>query len=354
MRPGLAGLSFLIVLTMSRVLPSGAATTNGEPSVAQLIAQARASNDRGDLEGERTALQQVLALAPSHRQARLALTDVLMRLGQWGEAESQAHVLLTQFPTDTEPAFLLSAIALRTGDPQKAKEMATRCMERGDTRPEVYKVLALSEYLLGDSRQFETNIRAVLDKNPQDVEARYFFARYLFEEKRYVESRDYFERVIKLQSDNYKAHYYLGLLNAAAGDSDQARAEFEESVKIVEIRKISYAWPFAEIGRALSDAGETQQALEWLARGINNDPTSPKIYYEYACALFQMGPTARVKEAALKAIRLDPGYAEAYYLLARYYRKSGENQSATQILAKFRELKSHPVPSPYGLPRRQR
>jgi Tfp pilus assembly protein PilF len=58
-----------------------------------------------------------------------------------------------------------------------------------------------------------------------------------------------------------------------------------------------------------------------------------------------------VKQALLDAVRLDPGYEEAHYLLARYYRKSGENQTAEQTLAKFKNLKSHTIASPYGLPR---
>jgi tetratricopeptide (TPR) repeat protein len=349
-------LASLILLTAlvcgqsgAQFLPVSAARPNVEAS--QLIAQARANMNRGDFEGERTALEQALALAPTHRKARLALTDVFMRLGRWKEAEDQAQTLVEQFPADTEPVFLLAMIAMRRGDPQTAKELAVRCLARGDTRPEVYKVLALSGYLLQDTGQFEANIRAVLEKNPQDAEAQYFLARYLFEVKRYSESLDFFERVIALQPDHYKAHYYIGLLHVAEGEADLSRTDFEASIKIVESKNIAYAWPFADLGRVLNDAGETGQAIEYLSRGIRNDPACPRNYYEYARALFQKCATAEVKQALLEAVRLDPGYTEAYYLLARYYRKSGENQTATQVLAKFKELKSHPIASPYGLPR---
>jgi tetratricopeptide (TPR) repeat protein len=337
--------------TGAQFLPINTAPSNDEPGVAQLMTQARSSLQAGDMERERASLQQVLTLAPTHKQARLALTEAFMRLGRWQEAESQAQVLRTQFPTDTEPVFLLAMIALRQGDPQAAKNLAGRCLAQGDTRPEVYKVLALSEYLLQDTSQFEANIRTVLKNNPRDAEAQYFLARYLFELKRYSESLNLFRLVIELQPDHYKAHYYIGLLHVAAGEADLARAEFETSVKIVESRKVAYAWPFAELGRALNDAGETEEALEWLSRGIRNDPACPRNYYEYARALFHKGATSEVKPALLEAVRLDPGYTEAYYLLARYYQKSGENQTATEILAKFKNLKSHPIPSPYGLPR---
>src|SRR5438067_10293274 len=96
----------------AQFLPISAATPSAEASVAQLIAQARASMNRGDLERERTALEQALALAPTNRDARLALADVFMRLARWKEAQSQAQILLTQFPADTEPVFLLAMIAM--------------------------------------------------------------------------------------------------------------------------------------------------------------------------------------------------------------------------------------------------
>jgi tetratricopeptide (TPR) repeat protein len=95
----------------------------------------------------------------------------------------------------------------------------------------------------------------------------------------------------------------------------------------------------------------TDAAINWLSNGLHNDPNCPKAYYEYARALFHKGPLPEVEKTLIEAVRLDPGYTDAYYLLARYYRKSDRNLGAEQVLARFRDLKAHPVPSPYGLPR---
>jgi tetratricopeptide (TPR) repeat protein len=256
----LAGL--ICVSSGAQFLPISAATPNEEASVAELIAQARTSLDHGDIEGERASLERVLTLAPAHKQARLALIQAFMQLGRWKDAKSQAHVLLTQFPADTEPVLLLAIISMRQGDPQTAKELATRCLEHGDSRPEVYKVLALSEYLLQDTSQFETHIEAVLEKNPHDAEAQYFLARYLFEIKQYSKSLKVFQLVLQLDPDHHKAHYYAGLLHTAAGEPDLARTEFLASIKVIETKKIAYAWPFADLGRALNDEGEADQAIK--------------------------------------------------------------------------------------------
>lgn len=334
-----------------QLLPTPAQTLGQEPSVVQLMASARTALERGDLEGARATLERVLSREGANKPARLALVDVLIRMARWADAENQARVLTSQFPEDTEPIYLLAQVALRRGDPASANEFASRCLERGDKRPEIYKVLALAEYLLQRTEQFEGHIRAVLDKNPRDVEAQYILGRYLYESKQYRQCLRAFQAVLDMQPEHYKAHYYAGLVYQMTNDTDRAQAEFLFAIRIIERNQLRYAWPFADLGRQLADAGDLDAAIDWLSRAIHNDPACPKAYYEYARALFHKGPLPEIETTLIEAVRLDPGYTDAYYLLARYYRKSDKSLAADQVLARFKELKAHPLPSPYGLPR---
>jgi predicted Zn-dependent protease len=335
-----------------QVLPVRGQTPGQQALVDQLIQSAAASLARGDLEGTRATLEQVLALQETNERAGLALTDVLMRMGRWADAEKEAQILGSQFPADTEPVYLRAAIALRRGDPQNARELADRCLVRGDRRPEVYKVLALAEYSLGQNDGFETYIRVAIEKNRLDTEAQYLLARYLYEVKHYDESLHTFQTVLQIEPERYKARYYAGLLYGAKGDTDRARQEYLAAIKIVESKEVRYGLPYADLGRQLADAGELDRAVDWLSRGMRNDPACPRVYYEYARTLFQGGTEPGIEKALLQALRLDPGYTEAYYLLGRYYSKLGNRQFANQALARFKDLKDHPLPSPYGLPRR--
>ena len=315
------------------------------------MGRARVSLDRGDLEGTRDTLLRVLGLQETNKQARLALTDVLMRLSRWTDAENQAQILSSQFPADTEPIYLRAVIAMRRGEPQTSRDLASRCLILGDIRREVYKVLALAEYALGQNDEFETHIRAVLKANPSDAEAQYFLARYLYEIKYYDESLRTFEIVLGLQPEHYKSHYYAGLLYGAAGNESRARQEYLAAIRIIESKGARYAFPYADLGRQLAEAGNLDDAIQWLTRGMRNDPACPKPYYEYARALFQRGAEPEIEKSLREAVRLDPGYTEAYYLLARYYWKLGESQLGAQALTRFKDLKDHPLPSPYGLHR---
>ena len=74
-------------------------------------------------------------------------------------------------------------------------------------------------------------------------------------------------------------------------------------------------------------------------------------HYVYARALMRREPTFEVEQSLERAIKLDPGYTEAYYVLGRYYTRIGDAERARSAFAKFGELRKNPVPSPFGLRR---
>jgi tetratricopeptide (TPR) repeat protein len=216
---------------------------------------------------------------------------------------------------------------------------------------EIYKRLAMVEYLLGKLDRFEAHIREAIRLNPMDADARYHLGRRFFEEKRYREAMGAFLEAIKIQPEHYRARYYAGLVHKGENDGEGAKREFQAAIRVIERLKVRYAWPFTDLGEWLINEGEYERGVGWLYRATRNDPKSPHAWYHYAKALFQKEPSFEVKEALLVAIGLDPGYSEAYYLLARYYQKTGEEKLAKETFAKFDELKKHPIPSPFGLRR---
>jgi tetratricopeptide (TPR) repeat protein len=230
-------------------------------------------------------------------------------------------------------------------------ERALSLEENGRNAAELYKRLALVEYLLQRFEGFDKHIREAIRLNPLDADAHYQLGRRLFEEKRYREGIGSFQRAIKIQPSHYKARYYAGLVHEGENEIEGAKLEYQAAIRIIEELKIRYAWPFTDLGKLLVNEGDYERGVGWLYRAARNDPKSPHAWYHYAKALFQKEPNFEVKEALLAAISLDPGYSEAYYLLARYYQKTGDERLSKETFAKFEELKKNPIPSPYGLRR---
>jgi tetratricopeptide (TPR) repeat protein len=313
--------------------------------------RAQASLHRGEWEAAVPLLQQALESAPQHKGARAALISTLLRLNRTDEAEQHAQRFAEEFPQETEPVFLRALIAFQQGAIPRAAELTGQCLKRGDTRAEVYKLSAISEYLLGHAETFVIHIRAAIEKNPRDADAQYHLGRHYFEIKRYNDALASFQTALQLQPDHYKAQYYAGLVHEGRNEMESAREQYRAAIQTIERRKIRYAWPFTDLGRLFANAGEYERGVGWLYRAVRNDPASPHAWYGYAKVLFQKEASPEVKAALTEAIRLDPGYSEAYYLLARFYQKTGEAQRAKETFAKFDELKKNPAPSPYGLRR---
>ena len=306
---------------------------------------------RGDQAGTMTALRQAVALDEKHKPARKALIQLLLLQGNLKEAEEQVQTFARLHPEETESFFLRALVAFQSGRFEQASEMAEACLKRGDGRGEVHKLFALLEYLQRRFNTFETHIREAAKLDPLDPDPHYHLGRYYFEDKRYDLALAEFKKAFELQPDHFKSHYYAGLVHEGQNNIDAAKQELQAAIRVIDRMKIRYAWPYADLGRLLVNEDDYDRGVGWLYRAIRNDPESPYARYHYAKALFRNGATFEVKQELMEAIRLDPGYGDAYYLLARYYQKTGEKQLAKDTFAKFEEIKKNPAPSPYGVRR---
>jgi tetratricopeptide (TPR) repeat protein len=322
-----------------------------QDEAARLIESAQASLARGDLARAAAQLEQALIFQPQHKGARVALSHALIRLGRVADAEAHIGALRRHFPDEAEATYLSALVAFQRGQMEQVTELLGEPSARGLRRAEVYKLLALAEYLLRRPAAFEAHIREALKCDPLDADAHYHLGRHLFEQKKYSAALATFQAALKIQPEHYKARYYAGLVYEGTDEMERAKEEWRAAIQIVERRRVRYAWPFADLGRRLVNEGEYEQGLGWLYRATRNDPGAPHAWYGYAKALFQQEATAEVKDALLAALKLDPGYADAHYLLARFYQKTGATELAKETFARFDELKKNPQPSPYGLRR---
>ncbi|HEY3131445.1 MAG TPA: tetratricopeptide repeat protein [Acidobacteriota bacterium] len=321
------------------------------PDVQTLIRQAQQDRDQRKLAEAETELKQALQLDERNKLAREALVDVLMRQGRWNEAVSNVQLLRLYFPQNGDVAFLAAAVAFRTGQFPLASKLAAECLSRGDHRAEVYKILALSRFMLNDYEGFKINISALLARNPDDADAHYHLGRYNYEVKNYVEGINAFKKTVQLDPDYFKAYYFMALCLQAGGDPDESKKNFRKAIEIIERKKIAYGWPFADLGELLVGEGRYEDGLGWLYRGIRNDSGLPYTHFKYASALLKKEESSEIEGELQSAIRLDPNYAEAYYLLGRYYNKINDREKAQAAFAKFDQLKKNPQPSPFGVRR---
>ena len=244
-----------------------------------------------------------------------------------------------------------AVMAFKAGQIERAAQLARQCIDSGTVSGDAYKLLAISCFLLQRFDDYLVNMQKAAELNPSDAEIQYHLGRYLYEVKQYKKAMDHFARAIALDPNNYKASYFLALCKQGNSDEKGAAEDFRKAIAIIERKRITYGWPFADLGDLLALQGDYDGGLSWVYRGTRNDPAQPYVHYVYARILMNKEPTPEIEQELNEAIKLDPGYTQAYYLLGRYYTKIGDKERAKVAFAKFDELKNNPVPSPFGVRR---
>lgn len=328
---------------------SSQSSVPGGTDAASLLSKAQHAIDLGALDEAVHLLHQYLTLEPRHRLARQALIDVLMRKLQWDEAWHETEILLKQYPKNARVFSLAGAVAFRRGDFEKATEMAREAIRLDDTRIDAFRLLAFSRYMLKDAEGFKAALQALLDRDPNNAEAYYHLGRYYYEADLFGDGVTAFGKAVALDPELYKAHFFLAWCYQARGDTERSKQHFRRSIEIIERKKVNYGWPYADLGEELIAEGRYEEGLGWLYRGVRNDPGLPYTQCKYAGALLKNEASTEIEIHLKEALKLEPTYAEAYYLLARYYQKVGDREAAKEAFSKFQQYRKNAPPSPFGV-----
>ena len=117
----------------------------------------------------------------------------------------------------------------------------------------------------------------------------------------FVRAEEALRRVIELDPDNPYAHYVLGILLRHLGRFDEARDEF--------------------------------------ARVLEIDPEDADAHYQYAISIVEEDPVA-AREHLETTLDKIPHHESACYRLHTLLRKTGEREAASEMLTRFRDLKT--------------
>lgn len=322
-------------------------------NVETLLQEAQASINQGKFAEAATKLKQVLDYQQENKTARAVLIEVLLQLQQWDEAETQLNILRSRFPRDTQITFLAAGFAFRRGQFQKASDLAAEVLKAGDRRPEVFRLQASSRYMLQDFDGFEAILNGAIRENASDAEAYYHLGRHRLERKKYSEAIQLLDKTIEFQPENFRAYYFQGLALQGSGELEDSKKKYRKAIEIIDRKKIRYGWPYSDLGELLVSQDQYEDGIGWLYRGVRNDPNLPYTHFKYAGALLKKEAGAEVESELKTAIRLDPAYAEAYYVLGLYYNKTSKKDQAREAFTKFEELRKRPQPSPFGIRRQE-
>ncbi|MGB9603497.1 MAG: tetratricopeptide repeat protein [Verrucomicrobiia bacterium] len=176
----------------------------------------------------------------------------------------------------------------------------------------------------------------------------------------------YFEEVARLNPDNARVHFYIGVCKQAIGESAEAIEAFSAAIRLKadyaeayyglgvsydELKKYSeaslaynqairinpaFSEAYNNVGVSYSYLGRYSDAVEFFERAINLSPQSPEPINNFGVFQAKFGRRQEAIELFKQAIRIDPDFADAHYNLGCAYHLIGDKMAA---LEEYRILK---------------
>jgi tetratricopeptide (TPR) repeat protein len=210
-------------------------------------------------------------------------------------------------------------------------------------RPSVVLVpLAQLEYLLGNGQDAEAHLLAALRQEPTNTQALYALGRIYYEQNRFPAAIEQLQRVIELEPANYRAHNALALCYDAVRRDSEALRHFYRALDLVHKDHPEYDTVYADFAEFFLRRDQFEKAFQLAAEAAQRNPASARNFFLTGKALAKLDKHELSLRWLEQAVRLNPGYAEALYLLAQTYRRLGRDQEARRALARFQETRRHP------------
>ncbi len=139
----------------------------------------------------------------------------------------------------------------------------------------------------------------------------------------------YFARVLEVKPDQFEALVFSGVICHESDHPSQAEDLLRQAVRLYPDAFL----PHFSLGAVYAAQGEMRRAVAHLEQACEIDPVPQALFMLGNCH-FEMGrPSESVKRLS-EAVRLDPAFEEAHYLLGLAYLEKHWNRKA---LASFRE-----------------
>ncbi len=272
---------------------------------------------------EQTPSQQVDAHVSA---AELALQQHEYRLAA---AEYQKAALLSGDPTTARRA---TRVAFTYGFNEEALEAAERWVELDRDSEEALLYVAQLQLRLGQLRKAQQSFRGLIERSGERADERLLDIAPVLSREDEADAFKVMRYLAKPYKDSAIAHYAVGLMALQAGDHEVAG---ERAQRAIDIDK-EWIQPQLLFARSLLLAGDTDAAIEYVARIVGDDPDpDPEARQELAILYMSVGRDDDALSQVNQILLEQPARFDALRLMAIINFRQ-ENLDAAR--ADFRDL----------------
>ena len=299
----------------------------------------------GQMENAIKSYQQALSLAPDNPKVEFNLAVTFIKAGNYNAAVDHLSKLRESAP-DIRFEELLAFCYFHLGRYSLAARAGERveAVQPGD--PGNALILGSAYSRLGQYDKALPLITLAL-KAAGSAEGHLIMGETLLGLRQYHPAVEELSQAFKLQPDLPGIHSALGIGEVGLGDSEGAVVEFD---KALNQDPHDYQANYY-LGRLKRLDGDTEAATKYLTTANELRPGSAEVLFEMAAMAVTAHHYPDAEPLLLKVIQREPEHAEAHFLLAECYQKSGRTDEAKrerEIFEKLRAQQNNQDPSAAG------
>jgi len=269
-----------------------------------------AALSRNDLNTALADFENVVRLAPAAEQGHSALGAVLVRLGRTSEGMQELEKALVSQPTDASAQQNLALAYQQNGQPAKALPLFAKLEASARATKHPLDVTILESYArafaaTGQAKPAIVRMKEAVTRDPKSSELEDELGSLYAQVHDWPSAKLAFSAAIEKTPDFAAAHLHLGLTLEA----QQQPGALDELAKAHELAPRN-AMMALELGRALANSGQDDQALQVLQLAAQLDPASTAVAYQEGLVLQRLDRAAEAIPLLQRAADADAGDAE--------------------------------------------
>jgi Flp pilus assembly protein TadD len=190
------------------------------------------------------------------------------------------------------------------------------------------KIVALDYVLLGDYPDADKWLTKMLEWAPNDSEGWYYLGRTKYNENRFDEALQAFERSLKLDPTNVKTEDNLGLAYAGLGRVDDALSAYRTAIAWQKDAPAKNPGPLIDLASLLLDQNRSEEAVPSLRDAIQIAPDDFKAHELLGKAYARLEQFPEAQAELETAVALAPENQNLPCILGPVYRKRGQMEKA--------------------------
>jgi tetratricopeptide (TPR) repeat protein len=312
--------------------PSDRKSGHSAPEQDAALGEARSLVQQGKLAEAERAVQQYLTTHANSADGHYLLGSIYFQ-----EVHEKASA-----PGQAELEYSNSGVVDSKFKDAKAKASLAEYTEGAKYRvPSAVelKVVAFDYILLGDYPDADKWLTRALQSVPEDAEGWYYLGRTKYNENRFEEAIDSFQRCLKMDAASLRAEYNLGLAYQGLGRTGDAAAAFRSAIARQEHKLNQDAEPFIDLGSLLLDENQPQEALPYLLKAIAISPQEFRAHEQLGRAYERLDQLEKAQAEFERAVALAPQNPRLHYVLGQVYRKEGLAEKARMELDRSSALR---------------